>query len=78
MIIGVGLSGSNLFLYCYYGHLATDNSSGIADVIFETNWYIHLLEMQKYLILMIQNAQRPFYYHGFGMARLSLGTYTQV
>lgn len=55
------------FLYCYFGKSATDSY-----------WQKLPIELQKYLILMIANMQRPLYYHGFGIAVLDLETFIKV
>lgn len=50
----------------------------MADCLYEANWQELPPELQKNFILMIQNAQRPCFYHGFGMAILNLETFTKV
>lgn len=56
-----------LFLYCFFGKIAT-----------EANWQGLSIDLQKYIIFMIQNAQRPHYYHEFDVAVLDLDTFTRV
>lgn len=68
----------NLFLYCYYGHLATESYLMISDRLYESNWYNRPLKFQKFLIVMIQNAQQEHYFHGFGIIILNLNTYCKV
>lgn len=71
-------SVSILFIYCYYGKIATDSYGGIADALYQANWQDLPIEYQKYFIIMIANAQRPLYYHGFNVVVLDLGTFTTV
>lgn len=78
MIIGLAVGGSNLFMYCYFGHNATDSYTAIADCLFELKWYNQPLNLQKQFIVIIQNAQQPIYYDGFGVAHLNLNTYCKV
>lgn len=78
MIVSTSISSSNLFLYCYNGQLASDRYLAMANILFESKWYCLPLEMQKYFLLMIGNAQQNLYYHGFDLARLNLQTYCQV
>lgn len=66
------------FLYCYFGKSATDSYAKMADRLFESDWQKLPIELQKYLILMIANMQRPLYYHGFGIAALDLETFIKV
>lgn len=73
-----GVSLSTLFLYCYFGEVATGCFGNVAHVLYESNW-LHLpFNLQKYFILVIGNAQRPLNYHGFKIAILNLNTYLKV
>ena len=78
ILIGGLASTANLFLYCYFGTLATESYENMADCIFESNWLKLPVDSRKYLIVMIANAQRRIYYHGFGLAYLRMMTYTSV
>lgn len=50
----------------------------MADSLWENKWYEWSIESQKYIVTMMINAQRPIYYHGFGVALLNLETFTKV
>lgn len=67
-----------LFAYCYFGKLATQSFEDMADAFYESNWQNLPINLQKYMILMIANAQKPLYYHGYGLAVLNLETFTAV
>lgn len=69
---------SNLFAYCFCGKMATDSYSNMAECLYESNWHKLELKYQKYIIIMIANAQKPIYYHGFGIAVLNLETFNKV
>lgn len=78
MVIAIALSELNLFVYCYYGYLATDCYLKMADLLFESEWYNQHLEEQQMYGFMIQNAQRSYHYHGFRIMTLNLDTYVKV
>lgn len=78
LVQAVMLSGSIMFVYCYYGEMATESFENIADALYESNWQNLSIQLQKYYILMIGNAQRPLYYHGFHVSILSLNTFAKV
>lgn len=78
LALGVVVSTSLLFLYCFFGKLATDSYLRIGDLVYESNWQDIPVELQKYLILMIFNMQKSLKYHGFGIAVLDLITFTSV
>lgn len=50
----------------------------MADSLFHANWLDVSIEQQKYFIMMVENAQQPHYYHGFGVVVLNLETFTTV
>lgn len=67
-----------MFVYCYFGKIATESYAKMSDCLFESNWPEKPVKLQKYFILMIGNAQRPLEYHGFGLAVLKLETFANV
>lgn len=77
-MISAILSLSNLFLYCYYGKLASESFESMADLLYENNWPELPNKLKKYFILMIGNGQQPLFYHGFGIAVLNLETFSKV
>lgn len=78
-IVGSTMNGmSALFIYCYFGKLATESYAKMSDCVFEMVWYEQPYELRKYFLLMITNMQKPIYYHGFGVATLNLETFVNV
>ena len=78
LLIVLCIGSSNLFLYCYYGKLATESYAKMSNCLYECNWRNLPVKMQKYLVVMIGNSQLPMYYHGFKVAILNLETFTKV
>lgn len=76
--IGITVGVSILFLYCYFGKVATESYEKMVDCMYESNWNELSPHLQKYIVVMMANAQRTIYYHGFGVAVLNLGTFTKV
>lgn len=76
MVILVGML--ILFGYCYFGKMATESYLKMADCLYGLNWHELDLKYQKYFVIMMANAQRPIYYHGFGVAILNLETFLKV
>lgn len=76
--MGFTIGISNLFLYCYFGKLATESFEKMADCLYDCNWYEVSIQLQKFLIIMIANIQKPIYYYGFRLAILNLETFTKV
>lgn len=67
-----------LLFYCYYGKVATESYAKMPDCLFNMHWYGLPIKLQKCFVLMIENMQKPIYYHGFEVATLDLGTFVQV
>lgn len=68
----------NLFVYCFFGVMATQSYEDMADCLYDSKWQELPIDLQKYIMLMIQNMQVPMYYTGFGFAILDLHTFTSV
>lgn len=76
--MALAVSCSNLYVYCYFGKNSTDSYGIMSQFLFESNWFELSVELQRYVILMIGNTQRPLYYHGFGISILNLETFSTV
>lgn len=72
------ISGCNLFLYCYYGKHATDSYAAFSDCLFECDWMMLPIDLQKCFVPMIRSAQKPLSYHGYNMVDLNLKLFGQV
>lgn len=72
------LSVTNLYLYCYAGATVTINCLKYSETLFEKDWYLMAVDLQKYLILMIRSTHRPLVFNGYGILKLNLETFTQV
>lgn len=78
MAVATPVTLATLFLYCYFGKIASESYAKMADCLCECNWENLSLKHQKYFVIMIENAQRPMNYYGFGIAALDLETFTKV
>lgn len=77
LLLATLTGASNLFIYCFFGKLATDCYEKMNKCLFESNWQALSIDLQKYFILMIGNTQKPLYY-GFNIATLNLETFCAV
>lgn len=67
-----------LYLYCYNGKRATDCFGAFSNCLYEFNWAVLPIHLQKDFILMIAHAQKPFFYHGCGLVEVNLETFLKV
>lgn len=77
-MIALSTSGLSLFLFCFFGKMATESYENMSNALFESDWQKLSIDMRKYLLLMIKNAQRPLYFHGFRVIALNLETFSKV
>lgn len=68
----------SLFVYCYFGKLATESYANIANELYSADWPNLPVKLQKHVLLMITNAQQSHFYDGFGVAILNLQTFMSV
>lgn len=78
MSIAVFISSWNLFVYCFTACNSTEQYTKLADMLYESNWPKLTVNLQKIIILMILEAQKPIYYHGLSLVELRLGTFMKV
>lgn len=69
---------SALFLYAYFGTFATGVFEKYGDYLVESNWNEQSIEFQKYILLMIRNAQQPQSYKGNELFVLDLRCFAKV
>lgn len=69
---------NHLFAYCYFGKVASESYHKMDQCLFEVNWQDLSIELQKYFIIMMANAQQPLQYSGFGVSVLNLEQFTRV
>lgn len=68
----------NLFIYCYFGKLATESFENMPHLLYNYNWQDIPVELQRHFVIIIQAMQKQIFYHGFGIAVLNLQTFTSV
>lgn len=78
ILIGAIAAISNLFLWCFFGKLATESFQNMAHCMYQANWYGLQVKLQKYFMNMIRNAQIPQHYHGLKIVIMDLETFTTV
>lgn len=68
----------NIFLYCFFGIMASESFEGMADSIYNANWPSIPFKLHKNILIMMLNTQQPLYYEGFGILILNLQTFSSV
>lgn len=68
----------NIFLYCFFGIMASESFEGMADSIYNANWPSIPVKLHKNILIMMLNTQQPLYYEGFGILILNLQTFSSV
>lgn len=78
IFLASSLTMTYLFFYCYFGKLSAESFEKMADCVYEMRWQMLPLRLQKYVVVMIENTQKPLYYHGFKIIKLQLNTFVKV
>lgn len=78
LLTAVLVSGSNLFLYCFFGSLATSSFEDMIDSLYASEWENLPMDLQQSFIILLANVQRELFYSGFGVPNLNLDTFTNV
>lgn len=72
------VAGSNLFFYCFFGQLAHESYMNLSDCFYNSKWPHLAPDLQKIFVVLIAIAQRPLFYHGFGIIHLNLNSFNRV
>lgn len=67
-----------MFLLCLIGHLATEKSFSIGDLVYTSLWYIFPLKHRFYALLVIQQSHRAFKLTAYGLIDCNLETFAMV
>lgn len=78
LFMAVTSNVATISVYCYFGKMATESYKDMSYCLFESNWLYLPVELQKFFIMMIANAQIPLQYHAFHIVTLNLETLTKV
>ncbi|KAI5638508.1 7tm odorant receptor domain-containing protein [Phthorimaea operculella] len=74
----LGMALLNAYIYCYLGNELIIQSVGISVSAYETAWTSWPIDMQKNLLLVIRQAQKPISLSAGGIATMSIETYCQA
>lgn len=77
MLIAISSSSITMFIFCYFGKMATDAYFSYGDYAYEAKWYTIPVKNQNYFRLIILIAQQPLCYEGLGII-LNLQTFSAV
>lgn len=67
-----------MFVFCYFGNIVTVEATEVAFYAYQSYWYEYPLRMQWYVIMIMQQSQKPFYLKGFGLITCSLESFRRV
>lgn len=77
-IIVVGVSFGIIFTYCFSGSMATESLLKNADDAYDIEWYRQPVKYQKYVVILIMEAQRPLRFHGYKIAYCNCEIFLKV
>lgn len=69
---------SYTFILCYYATESTTSLSTIADIVYDSNWYIQPKSVQRMLIIVMARAQKSEIYMGFKFVQCTSAAFMRV
>lgn len=78
MFLAMATGLENMVLYNSFGQMTSNSYAEIGADFYDGPWLKLPIHLQNSFILMIQNAQEPLQYDGFGVAYLDLNTLGEV
>lgn len=67
-----------LFMLCFFGNVLTTSLELVAQTVYDSNWYLYPIYMQKDCAFMIRSAQSPFWISAFGIMPCTLENFAAV
>lgn len=71
-------NAATLYFFCYNGKRTTDSYLAFSNCLYESNWIILPIRLQKNFVLMIAHGQKVLFYDGLGLLELNLETFLKV
>lgn len=78
MVLAMATGLENMVLYNSFGQMTSNSFANIGADFYNGPWLKLPIHWQKSFVLMIQNAQEPLRYDGFGVVHLDLNTLADV
>ena len=70
--------GGILLIYCYVAHKSSECFLQLATILYNSNWKQMPINLQKLIIIMIIEAQKPILYGAYALFNLNLETFIKV
>lgn len=74
----IGLSFIVIFVFCFTGSLVTTSLLACSDYAYNVRWPEFPIKHQKFIPMILIEAQRPHYFDGFRFVALEYRTYVMV
>lgn len=77
-VIAIAIVMSLSFMYFFVGQMYHSQAMAFSDDVYEVEWYRYPRGVSRFLPLMIQRSQRPFFLGAFGVMTLNLENFVVV
>lgn len=67
-----------IMIFCYFGNMVTTKFSDVAFKAYSSYWYKYPIELQPYILMIINQSQNEFLFEGFKFAQCSLDSFARV
>lgn len=77
-ILSICLSLQAIFNLFYFGQNVHSGLMDLSDMIYQSEWYRYPCSVQRFVLLMMKRAQKPFYLSAYGVMRCNLENFVRV
>nr|WCC57390.1 odorant receptor 51 [Papilio dardanus] len=74
----LGAALTQVGILCWYADEIYTSSSGVADAVYESAWYIENIRCQKALLILMQRSQKPLYFTALKFHSITMSTYSSI
>lgn len=78
VLLSMVVNAGNVFLCCFVGSATKEIFWRYGDISYGSVWYQFPIRLQKYVLLIIVDAQRPRVFSGLGIIELNLIAFGKV
>ncbi|XP_045542573.1 odorant receptor 4-like [Papilio machaon] len=74
----LGAALTQVGILCWYANEIYTSSSGIADAVYESSWYMEDIRCRRALLIMMQRSQKPLYFTALKFHSITMSTYSSI
>lgn len=77
-IAGMASALNLLFIFFYFGQILHTNLNNVSEMIYQTVWYRYPHRVQRFILIIMVRARRPFFISAYGVMHCNLENFLGV